>query len=97
MTDKVTLIDTKGTTSIYISAEINEKGDLLISGQDIGQAPQEMFGDSDYEYWLKVRASNKNLVLLAFLENLYAGNPSLISELMHFLESKNIPYEFFPY
>lgn len=97
MTDKITLVDTKGTTSTHISAEINEKGHLQISGHDICEATSEMFGDSDYEYWLKVRASDKDRLLLAFLEKLYAGNHRLISELMEFLEAKKIPYEFFPF
>jgi len=49
------------------------------------------------EYWLTVRAINKDRVLLALLEKLYTGNPSLISNLKHYLESKSIPYEFFNY
>jgi hypothetical protein len=77
-----------------MDAEITDKGDLLLSGQDIGDAPREVWHDDDYEYWLTVSAPNKDRVLLALLEKLYAGNPSLISELKYYLESKNIPCEF---
>jgi hypothetical protein len=77
-----------------MDAEITDKGDLLLSGQDIGDAPREVWHDDDYEYWLTVSAPNKDRVLLALLEKLYAGNPLLISELKHYLESRNIPCEF---
>ena len=65
--DKVNLVQVKGPTSIYIDVEITAEGDLLFSGQDIGQAPKEFFGDSDYEYWLLLKAGEKDRVLLALL------------------------------
>jgi hypothetical protein len=97
MTDKVRLVHFEGTTTIHIDAEITDEGDLLFSGQDLGQAPRELWGDSDYEYWLTIMAPNKDQVLLALIEKLYSGNPSLISELKDYLESKGIPCEFHSY
>lgn len=97
MKNKVRLVHTKGATSIHIDAEITDKGDLLLSGQDVGQAPRELLGDSDYEYWLTIRAPNKDQVLLALIQKLYAGNTSVISELKDYLESKGIPCEFSSY
>ena len=73
MNDPVKLVRIGGDTSIYIDVCINEKGDLLFSGQDIGDAPEEIFGDSDYEYWLTVPASEKDRLLLALIEKHYAG------------------------
>ena len=97
MTDKVKLVEIEGATSRYIDAEITDKGDLLLSGQDIGDAPREVWHEDEYEYWLTIRSTNKDKVLLALLEKLYTGNPSVISELKHYLESKDIPCEFFNY
>jgi len=97
MTDEVRLVHVEGTTSIHIDAGITDEGDLLFSGQDLGQAPRELLGDSEYEYWLRIRASNKDKVLLALIEKLYSGNTSLISELKDYLESKGIPCEFHSY
>ena len=93
MTDEVRLVHVEGTTSIRIDAEITDEGDLLFSGQDLGQAPRELLGDSECEYWLTIRARNKDKVLLALIEKLYSGNTSLISELQDYLESKGIPCE----
>ena len=97
MPETVSLVQVKGPTSIYIDAEITDEGDLLFSGQDIGQAPSETFGDSDYEYWLYIKAASKDRVLLALIEKLYSGNTKLISEFMEYLKSKEIPYEFHSY
>ena len=60
MMDKVSLVRIEGPTSVYIDAEITDEGDLLFSGQDVGEAPSEMFGDSDYEYWLMIPALHKD-------------------------------------
>ena len=97
MSDVVELVNIQGATSIYIDVRINENGDLLLSGQDIGDAPEEIFGDLDYEYWLTVPAAEKDKLLLALIEKHYAGNSTVISEMKEFLESKQIPCEFHSY
>jgi hypothetical protein len=38
---RVQLYEQRGETSRYIDAAITENGDLLVSGQDVGKAPQE--------------------------------------------------------
>ena len=93
----VELVNQSGSTSIHIDARIQESGDLLLSGQDIGEAPEQIFGKDDYEYWLTVPAAEKARVLLALIEKIYRGNPSVISELKEFLESRKIPCEFHTY
>ena len=90
MNDPISLVSQGGATSIYIDVRINENGDLLFSGQDIGAAPEEIFGDSDYEYWLTVPAVEKDKLLLALLEKHYAGDAMVVSTLREFMESKQI-------
>ena len=97
MKNKANLVHIEGPTSIYIDAEITDSGDLLLSGQDLGAAPQKFFGDSDYEYRLRVGAAHKDRLLLALLEKLYSGNPSVVSQLREYLDSKGIPAEFSTY
>ena len=95
MTETIKLVSQGGSTSIYIDVRIKEKGDLLFSGQDIGDAPEEIFGDLDYEYWLTVPAAEKDKLLLALIEKHYAGNSTVISEMREFMESKQISCAFF--
>ena len=95
MNKPINLVSQGGSTSIYIDVHINENGDLLFSGQDIGSAPEEIFGDIDYEYWLTVPASEKDRLLLALLEKHYAGDALVVSTLRKLMESKEIPCNFF--
>ena len=97
MSEPVNLVNTTGSTSIHIDVCVDENGDLQFSGQDIGQAPREIFGDSDYEYWLTVPAAEKDRLLLALLEGHYAGDPLVISALRKIMESKNVPHNFNSY
>jgi hypothetical protein len=94
MSNKIELVKQGGATSIYIDVQIDDEGDLLFSGQDIGDAPEEIFGDLDYEYWLTVPAAEKDRVLLALIQKFYHGDASVISEFRKLLESKAIPHRF---
>ncbi len=93
----VRLCESRGPTSVFIDAEIAADGNLQISGQDVGDAPRQWWGDSDYEYWVVVKADQKDRVLLALLEKLYAGNSCADSEFMALLKARNIPFEFSSY
>jgi hypothetical protein len=70
---KVKLVARRSETSVFIDAEIDEKGRLVVSGQDIGKAPKEWFGHDDYEYWVVVAASDKDQVLSILLGQLAGG------------------------
>ena len=95
MNEPIKLVSQGGSTSIHIDMRIEESGDLIFSGQDIGSAPEEIFGDSDYEYWLTVPAAAKDRLLLALLEKHYAGDALVVSTLRELMESKEIPCSFF--
>lgn len=94
MPRRIKLYESRGKTSIFINAEIKQNGDLQLSGQDVGEAPKEYWGDSDYEYWLTVPGEHKDDVLLLLIERLYRGNASVVSEFRELLESSGIPCEF---
>jgi hypothetical protein len=91
---KVQLYEYQGETSVNIDAEITDSGDLLLSGQDVGKAPEEFWGDADYEYWVLVPAEHKDRVLMALMEKVYGGNQSAISDFRAFLGEKGIPSSF---
>ena len=97
MTEPIELVNQGGSTSTYIDVCVTKSGDLLFSGQDIGAAPAEMFGDSDYEYWLRVPAAEKDKLLLALIIKHYGGKAMVISKLRKFMESQKISCKFFSY
>ena len=51
----VRLLAEEGETSRYIDARIDESGSFVMETQDIGKAPEEFWGDSDYEFWAIVK------------------------------------------
>ena len=94
MSDVITLVGQGGPTSIHIDVRIDDNGDLVIFGQDIGDAPDEIYGDLDFEYWLSIPAAEKDRVLLLLIEKLYRGNAAVVSEFRNFLASKDISHAF---
>lgn len=96
-TKKSELVRVQGPTTIHVDVAVNEKGDLVLSGQDIGQAPREVFGASDHEYFLTVRREHKDALLLALLDKLYRDDPRVVSRLRELLGAKGIPAEFFSF
>ena len=95
--ERVQLVRQGGSTSIHIDVRIEEDGDLLFSGQDIGEAPEQIFGKDEYEYWLTVPAAEKDRLLLALIEKIHKGNALVVSEMKEFLEERNIPCGFHTY
>ncbi len=93
-TGRIRLCEIRGDTSIFIDAEITAEGNLLVSGQDVGEAPQQWWGDTDYEYWLQVPAAEKDRVLLALLQACYAGDAQVVSKLRDVFETAGIPHTF---
>jgi len=78
---RVTLFEQEGETSIYIDAEIGDEGDIKINGQDIGKAPREFWGDSDYEYSVFVSGKYTDAVREALLDKLKDEYPEEYAEL----------------
>jgi len=64
MSRTVRLYEHHGPTSIFIDAEIGDGGEVIVSGQDIGEAPEKFYGDSDYEYWMILGREHKDALLL---------------------------------
>jgi hypothetical protein len=91
---RVKLVEYRGSTSVFIDAKIDEEGKFVVSGQDIGELPEQHFGDSDYEYWVVVPKAEKDRVLLALMEKLFLGDSKVVSAFMDLLKLKGIPYEF---
>ena len=72
---KVKLYEEKGETSRYIDAEITKDGDLIMTGQDIGKLPTEVWGESDYEFFVYIPAKHKHDVHRVLLEKFHSDNP----------------------
>jgi hypothetical protein len=90
----IRLYEKRGETSIFIDAEINDKGSVVLSGQDLGKAPEEFWGDSDYEYWIIVDQQQKDHLLLSLIKDKFGGNAQAFSNFQDYLINEGIPYDF---
>lgn len=91
---RVELFEERGETSRFTHAEIDDSGNFIMSTIDIGKAPEETWGDSDYEFWVTVPKEQKDMLLLALIEKVYGGVFSAVDEFRKFLEDKKIPSRF---
>ena len=94
-----------GRDSRHLSAHLNEAGDLVIAGQDLGPGTAPVSGDGEYEWSETVRAEHladliallggaPGVDVLDLLEG-YAGARSF--ELERLLSGGEVPVEFWSY
>jgi hypothetical protein len=102
----------RGTGS-HAAVKFTESGDLQLSVQDVGEAPRQFWGDSDYEWWVTVKAQQVPRLLellrgesstaptaddlLALIGRNFGGHASGPSEFPEWLKRNRVPYEFFSY
>ena len=96
--DKVVLRNTRdGHDTRYLWASIDDEGDLVIQGQDLGPAVEEIFGFREYEWAWTISAKDcKKLCaalgtksdLLAALQDRFSGERA--GDLYSFLESEGV-------
>ncbi len=85
------LYSERGETSRFVTVEITGDGDLVMMTQDVGKAVEEHWGDSDYEFWVQVKAAHKRQVLEALggrarsrLSRFFGGeNRALLTAITH--------------
>ena len=78
-----------------LDAKINDEGSLVFEGFDIGEFVKEYWGDSDYEYWLTIKAKHLPEVLLHLIKECFDRKIfTNDSEFKSWLKEKGIPSEF---
>jgi hypothetical protein len=91
---KITIYDREeGGNHYSLIAEINEDGDLLLSGVDSGPFVKGYFRDFDYEYWLSVKKEHISTALFHLIKERFKTD----GEFKGWLEEKEIPSEFHSY
>lgn len=84
----------RGGTSVHVEVHIDSlTGSLVMAGQDLGKAPMEAFGESEYEYFLSVKAADKDRVLLHLMQQVFGGNETPRTAIAAWLDARGIGYE----
>lgn len=72
-----------------LEAYIDDSGDLLLEGYDLGETPLEFWGDDDYEYWWIVKKKYKKKIMRLLAKEQFNTN----ADLKKWLDEKGIPGE----
>lgn len=81
-------------TRTVLSVYRDEDDDLVIAGQDLGEAPSSWFGADEYEYWITVPASHAARVPIQKLRELAHTNNGNTTPITDWLDQQGIPHRF---
>lgn len=99
--NKIILREQRSTNDLrYLSAELDDNGDLLFTGQDLGDGVKEAFGYLEYEWYWTVKAEDIPVFkaaigeegdILDLLEEFFSNEKA--AGLYQFMRDHNIPFE----
>jgi len=75
---------------LYVDATT---GKLVMRGEDYGEAPRRFFGSDTYEYFLGVKAEDKDQLLLQLMLQVFGGNEQTRTAIAEWLDERGIDYE----
>ena len=91
MSKEIMLKETRTETDIsWLKAKIDENGNLVFEGGDIGETPEKYWGRDEYEYWRTVDKEYKDSILLLLIKDKFTSD----SEFSEWLEKAGIPSKF---
>lgn len=86
---EVTLREIRTEKDVSIlTASINDDGDLVLEGYDVGEAPKRFWGDDDYEFYRVIKKEHKDTILRQLSKEQYDTG----SRFKLWLDKKGIPY-----
>ena len=68
-------------------------GTLTLDAQDMGPLVQQVWGDSDYEFWCRVSPEAMGKLAFALMKKLYAGREQAVDEFRALCAAEGIPHE----
>jgi hypothetical protein len=72
---------------------VKPDGSVFLDAQDMGKTVEEIWGDSDYEFWVDVPATALRKLVFALLRERYAGRPRAVDEFNDFCEKEGIDHK----
>ena len=81
-----------GTTTVTL--ELRDDGSLQVFYHDIGRDAQRVFGDSDYEAWLTIPASEVPKLAFALVADRYGIEAGVITAVKDFCNAQGVACDF---
>jgi len=67
-------------------------GTLVLDAQDMGPLVQQVWGDSDYEFWCRVLPEAMGKLAFALMKKLYAGREQAVDEFRALCAAEGNPH-----
>jgi hypothetical protein len=87
------LYRTEGAEFRSVRLTVKPDGSILLDAQDMGKTVEEIWGDTDYEFWVDVSATALRKLVFALLRDRYADRPGAVDEFNKFCEKEGIDHE----
>ena len=84
-------LDGKEFQSVAVRLEADK---LVVDGQDMGPTVEEIWGDSDYEYWVDIPAGAFGKLAFALIRKHYAGDPRAVEKIRDLCREAGIQHKF---
>ncbi len=80
-----------------VNLSIDADGSIRLQAQDMGKLVEEIWGDSDYEFWVHVPPAEIRKLAFALLRQKYAGREGAVDEFRSFCKREAIEHEWGSY
>ena len=87
----------KGDNFRSVRLSVNADRSVRLDAQDMGKPVQNVWGDSDYEFWVDVPARALRKLAFTLLREKYAGRSGAVDEFRAFCKRENIEHEWGSY
>ncbi len=87
----------QGTTSRHVRLYMRDDGGIMFEGQDLGPSVEEVFGDSDYEYWVHVPPSALQKLAFELLREKYTGQLNAVEAFRDWCKAHGVEHKFSNY
>ena len=87
----------EGASFRSIRLSVAPDGAVHLDAQDMGKTVEEVWGDTDYEFWVDVPASALRKLVFALLREKYAGRERAVDEFDEFCKQESIEHKWDSY
>ncbi|SRR6266496_1490976 len=96
-TFSIELYRQEGDNFRSVRLSVNADVSVRLDPQDMGRYVQEVWADSDYEFWVDVAATALRKLTFALLREKYAGRSGAVDEFMAFCKREGIEHKWDSY
>jgi hypothetical protein len=87
----------EGDSFRSVRVSVNDDGSVRLDAQDMGKQVEDVWGDSDYEFWVDVPATALPKLAFALLREKYAGRSGAVDEFRAFCKREDIEHKWDSY